>query len=176
MTSTKSPVLFWKDHCFSLWYPAPFEVDDKPDPDSDDDDGEFMREHSEYANAEQYMMAEKAMVMKDYDTYMKIMETTDPKTINALGRQIKDFNAEFAELWDKHKLRIMIEANFHKFSDERNAHMRKILMDTGNALIVEASPYDSIWGSEGAGLGGQNLLGKALMDVRSQLAAIDRRE
>lgn len=76
--------------------------------------------------------------------------------------------------------------------------MKKALLATGNALIAEASPYDSIWGAEGTGLspthpdakdpskwrgrsnyvhrGGQNLLGIALMEVRSQLAAADRRE
>jgi len=82
--------------------------------------------------------------------------------------------------------------------------MKKALLATGNALIAEASPYDSIWGAEGTGLspthpdakdpskwrgrsrsqahsnyvhrGGRNLLGVALMEVRSQLAAADRRE
>ena len=57
--------------------------------------------------------------------------------------------------------------------------MRDILLRTGDRIIVEASPYDRIWG---VGLDvedprildenqwqGQNLLGKALMDVRTEL-------
>ena len=140
MTSTKPPILFWKDHCFSQWFPSPFEVDEN---DYDDEEGSEIDECSEYDNAEQYMMAAKAELMEDWESRERIMKTTDPKSIKVLGRQIKNFDAV---KWDANKFRIVVEGNFHKFSDERNAHMRKILMDTGDALIAEASPYDSIWG------------------------------
>lgn len=55
--------------------------------------------------------------------------------------------------------------------------MAKILLDTGDSELVEAAPKDRIWG---IGFGakyaedfrqewGQNLLGKALMEVRKRL-------
>jgi len=52
--------------------------------------------------------------MKDEKTRAKIMETTDPKQIKALGRKIKGFDAA---LWDANKLQIVINGNLAKFSD-----------------------------------------------------------
>ncbi|OAQ81364.1 hypothetical protein VFPBJ_03948 [Purpureocillium lilacinum] len=55
--------------------------------------------------------------------------------------------------------------------------LREMLLATGEREIVEASPYDSIWGigfteRDAEGMRehwGENLLGKALMEVRSEL-------
>lgn len=46
-----------------------------------------------------------------------------------------------------------------------------LLLQTGNALLVEASPYDRVWGIGTTSLNpkdfrGENLLGKALMQIR----------
>jgi ribA/ribD-fused uncharacterized protein len=61
----------------------------------------------------------------------------------------------------------------------QNAELAAVLRDTGSSVLVEASPYDRIWG---VGLGetdprladssnwqGLNLLGKTLMRVRDVL-------
>ena len=69
------------------------------------------------------------------------------------------------------------EGNIHMFSQHED--MKQFLLETGEAVIVEASPRDRIWG---IGMGasnenatypakwrGQNLLGSALMDVRETL-------
>lgn len=56
----------------------------------------------------------------------------------------------------------------------------KLLLETGDAILIEASPFDTVWGvglavptsSCGVDLDncpGQNLLGKALMEVRDKL-------
>ena len=71
----------------------------------------------------------------------------------------------------------MIEGNFLKFS--QNLALRDFLLATGDTVLVEASPYDCIWG---IGLRkddpdsrvpekwhGENLLGFALMEVRDLL-------
>lgn len=61
----------------------------------------------------------------------------------------------------------------------QNANLKEQLMATQNRLLVEASPYDKIWGI-GLGEGdeaaldparwkGRNLLGTVLMNVRKQL-------
>ena len=72
---------------------------------------------------------------------------------------------------------IVYNGNFLKFS--QNPELSEILKSTGDKIIAEASPVDAIWG---IGLSkhdakqvpesewpGQNLLGKALMEVRGNL-------
>jgi ribA/ribD-fused uncharacterized protein len=72
---------------------------------------------------------------------------------------------------------LVTEGNIHKFS--QNEELGLFLKSTGDAVLVEASPRDCIWG---IGLGqdnpraldpvtwrGQNLLGFALMDVREKI-------
>ena len=67
--------------------------------------------------------------------------------------------------------------NLLKFS--QSSELERILLDTGDAILVEASPYDRIWGigmkedhrnaTKPELWKGQNLLGRALMDVRAML-------
>ena len=57
--------------------------------------------------------------------------------------------------------------------------MKEFLLSTGDKILVEASPYDKIWGigmKEGtpgienpSNWKGENLLGFALMEVRDEL-------
>lgn len=61
---------------------------------------------------------------------------------------------------------VMREALADKFS--RHANIRRQLLRTGNAILVESSPSDYYWGS-GADGSGKNRLGRILMDVRSGL-------
>jgi len=104
----------------------------------------------------------------------KILETNNPSVIKKLGRQVKNFNQE---IWDDKKYQIMVNVLKYKFL--QNQDLKSLLLSTGNSLIVEASPYDDIWG---IGLNevtakkikiedwpGENLLGKALMEVRELL-------
>lgn len=59
----------------------------------------------------------------------------------------------------------------------QNKELRVSLEKTGDAILVEASPMDRIWGiglgeksaKEGKAWRGQNLLGKALVKVREAL-------
>ena len=127
-----------------------------------------------YNSAEQYMMAQKALLFDDIKTYDKIMSFSNPYKIKALGRLVKNFNQE---IWDKHKEDIVFNGNLLKFS--QNKKLCKQLLATGDKEIVEASPTDTIWG---IGLAetdpdiydkskwrGTNLLGKAIMKVREVL-------
>ena len=71
----------------------------------------------------------------------------------------------------------MVEALLAKFS--QNPSMLAALLATGDDALVEASPYDRIWGigpgpsdpraSDRSQWLGTNLLGQALMSVRAQL-------
>ena len=143
--------------CFSQWWPCHFSIDSV-----------------EYNCAEQYMMAQKAIVFKDTEVFQQIIDSKDPKTIKALGRKVKNFNPS---VWDKVKYDIVVKGNLAKFS--QNPELKKFILSTGDAMIVEASPKDNIWGIglaeddpkalDPATWKGQNLLGKALMDVREML-------
>ena len=143
--------------CFSQWYEIDFEVDGH-----------------KYNCAEQYMMAQKAWLFKDYEIFGKILDATDPKEIKALGREVKNFDPK---VWSQHKFAIVVKGNFSKFGC--NPELKEFLLSTGDKVLVEASPYDKIWGigmKEGtpgienpANWKGENLLGFALMEVREEL-------
>lgn len=155
MKTTNEMVLFWGDE-FSQWY-----------------DHEMVIDGITYNTAEQYMMASKARHFKDEETLAKILATGEPSRQKALGRQVKNFSVEE---WSKVSRDYVRVANLAKFSDPV---LKKVLLDTGDREIVEASPYDKIWG---IGLGvndprsldksqwqGLNWLGEVLMQVRKEL-------
>lgn len=126
-----------------------------------------------YKNCEQYMMHNKAMIMGDFESHVKILAESNPKAVKELGRNIRNFNQQ---LWDKLKILVVAQGNYQKFL--QNKELYSYLMSTSRRTLVEASPYDNIWGvgisqesdrilSEGNWTG-KNLLGKCLMDVRDR--------
>lgn len=120
------------------------------------------------------MMAEKARIFGDLSTLKKIMSAETPRECLKLGRSVRNFDQKN---WDAQKYNIVRNGNYHKFSQNRN--LGNYLLSTKNSILVEASPYDVIWG---IGLSkkdalikspvewrGQNLLGYALMETRDAL-------
>lgn len=158
-------LFFWHEYeengYFSQWYPAAFRI-----------------EGIRYCHNEQYMMAKKALLFGDSDTYCEIMFETDPATCKALGKKVSNFDQK---LWDSCKEEIVYNANFAKFS--QNPELKEALIGTGTLALVEASPYDKIWGigmkesdpdsKDPAKWKGQNLLGEILMQVREDLLKKD---
>lgn len=65
------------------------------------------------------------------------------------------------------RMRAVVRAKF-----EQNPNLRELLLATGEARIVEGS-RDAFWG-EGWDGGGQNWLGRVLMEVREKLRAGSR--
>ena len=163
-------VFFWGDTergnevtkaCLSQWYPSVFTADGIT-----------------YSTAEQYMMAQKAQLFQDKAIYKEIMTAKHPKQCKALGQQVKNFSQT---VWDAHKFQIVVDGNMAKFS--QNPKLKEFLLQTGDRVLAEASPYDKIWG---IGMtednekvinplewNGQNLLGFALMEVRRKLKGIN---
>lgn len=159
-------VFFWghtgktvAKNCLSQWYMA-----------------EFEEKGINYTSAEQYMMAGKAALFADQAVYQKILAISDVKEIKALGRQVQGFQQS---IWEQHCMDIVVAGNLAKFS--QNQTLRDYLLSTKDSILVEASPYDKIWG---IGLPetaddienpltwqGENLLGFALMKVRDKLMA-----
>jgi len=135
---------------------------------------EFSENNNKYTSTEQYMMANKALLFNDREIYEKIMKNKNPSTIKNLGRSIKNFDAN---IWLKNRENIVFNGNLLKFS--QNLNLKTKLISTYPLMLVEASPYDKIWGiglSESQAIKtdpcnwpGENLLGKTLVKVRDQL-------
>ena len=148
-------VFFWGGP-FSQWAKYPMEIDGVS-----------------YATCEQYMMAEKARLFNDSEAEAAIMATKNPREQKALGRKVREFDAD---AWEAAREEIVYRANLGKFS--QSLELREKLLSTGDQIIAEASPRDAIWGIGMAedhpnvadtSLWGSNLLGKALMRVRETL-------
>lgn len=122
------------------------------------------------------MMAEKAALFKDWGTLQEILECKSPRAVKALGRQVANY---VDGVWAEHRLDLVTKINYAKFS--QNAGMALALIETGTATLVEASPVDTIWGigmddkhptvTDPSTWRGTNLLGHALMAVRTQFFA-----
>ena len=129
----------------------------------------------QFHNGEQWMMAAKALLFSDQDSLQAIMLSSNPKEQKALGRKVKGFSKE---TWDAHARNIVYAGCSHKF--EQNIPLRDHLLAT-SGILVEASPYDSVWGiglasddpraQDPAQWKGTNWLGQVLMCVRKDLTA-----
>jgi ribA/ribD-fused uncharacterized protein len=124
-----------------------------------------------FRSAEQFMMYYKAQLMGDVVRANMILQSSDPRDQKRIGRQIYNFDQE---LWDENKVGIVYAGNRLKFS--QNPRLMKKLIATKGKMLVEASPYDKIWGI-GLGLDdpdrfdperwrGDNLLGQILTRIR----------
>lgn len=69
--------------------------------------------------------------------------------------------------WTNMKDNVMYEVVKSKFTTS-SRHLRNVLLGTGNAYLVETSPYDGYWGY-GHNKQGENKLGKILMRVREEI-------
>ena len=127
--------------------------------------------------AEQYMMYAKAVTFADAATAALILRETRPRKCKQLGRQVRGFEDR---VWDRYKEKVVEEGNWWKFTNaegERGRQARQALLATGDRELVEASPFDRVWGigfgadaaDMNRGQWGQNLLGKAIMRVRDRL-------
>lgn len=125
----------------------------------------------EYHTAEQYMMAQKAALFGDEKVRKEIMAAGHPKQYKDLGRKISNFRQD---VWDKSCRDIVTEGNVAKFS--QNEELKTFLLNTKERVLVEASPYDRIWGigmsaddprcENPTQWNGTNSLGFCLMEAR----------
>lgn len=158
MRITEKYVFFWGDEdIYSNFYPA-----------------KFSHHGVNFNCSEQCFMYCKAKFFKDDKTAQKILNEKIPLKQKHLGRDVTPFDKQ---VWDEKCMRYMFIACTLKFS--LNPELKRQLLETGDRIIVEASPYDTIWG---IGLGeddlrvldptkwrGKNLLGQVLMSVRERL-------
>ena len=125
--------------------------------------------------AEHFMMYHKAVLFSDEQAAKRLLVANNPEEAKAIGREVIGFNPQ---KWESHRFDIVVAANMAKFSS--HPELKDYLLNTGDRILVEASPVDAIWG---IGLAeddpacadpnhwkGENLLGFALMAVRDQLS------
>ncbi len=143
--------------CFSQWYDSPFQ-----------------ESGNHFLTAEHYMMYEKAKLFGDDSAAERLLSATNPGEAKAIGREVVGFDEN---KWLENRFDIVVRANLAKFNN--NPELKDFLVNTGNRVLVEASPVDKVWGiglstdspsAENPNLWkGLNLLGFALMEVRNQL-------
>lgn len=156
---------FWKGDIFSQMYPSTFRAKIPYFVNKTHNDVLY-----EFTCCEQWMMYNKAVLFNDHITAQLIIQEKNPYQIKKLGRLVKNFNPV---IWDINKIKIVEIGNYLKFTQNKN--MMSTLINT-NSIIVEASPYDKIWGiglaaSDPRALDkkkwlGQNLLGYTLTKLR----------
>lgn len=165
---------FWNGEDWaSNFYPAPFIVDWK------ESDGSV--KELRFECSEQWFMFRKAWRFHDRSA-MDAVQQQGLKSYQykVIGRNVHNFDRS---VWDEESRGYMFEALMFKFS--QNPDLTKQLLKTGSRVLVECSPFDTIWG---VGLGkqtkdgqidnrwkdsdnwrGKNQLGFLLMDVRDVL-------
>lgn len=163
-------VFFWQnkpsvsgaltESCLSQWWESEFSVGSE-----------------DYSCAEQYMMSEKARIFGDKDSFFKIMSAPDPARMKRLGRNVKNFDSA---LWSVRRSSVVMVGNLHKFCQD--PELKRFLLQTKGKVLVEASPYDKIWGIGMSASNkdrldpvkwkGLNLLGFALMEVRDEIERV----
>lgn len=142
---------------FSQWYRCAFTVGD-----------------AAFNCAEQFMMHGKALLFDDADAAAKILAADHPRDHKALGRKVKRFDDK---IWKREREAIVMAGSRAKFA--QNPELLELLLATKGTTLVEASPYDKIWGiglaasdpraQDPAQWKGQNLLGKILTALRDEL-------
>ncbi|MBM9507539.1 NADAR family protein [Actinacidiphila acididurans] len=160
---------FWGHHprrdgrpgpgCLSQWWPAPFTADGV-----------------RYATAEHWMMAGKARLFGDAEAERQVLVAGHPDQAKTAGRLVRGFDEA---AWAAARFDLVVRGNVHKFGQDPD--LRDFLLGTGERVLVEASPVDRVWGiglaaddpraADPARWRGLNLLGFALMEARSRLAA-----
>lgn len=128
----------------------------------------------DYTSTEQYMMHQKALLFGDLVMAKKIMKTSHVGEIKAYGRSIASYDDE---KWSGQRYQVVHKGVLEKF--RQNKQLARQLLETEDAILAECAVKDTIWG---IGLSmkdnrrlnisewkGQNLLGKILMQVRSEL-------
>ncbi|MEV6773274.1 NADAR family protein [Nocardia sp. NPDC051030] len=146
----------------SQWWPIEFTVDGQT-----------------YRSAEHFMMGEKARLFGDEEMRTRVLSSETPADAKRIGRAIRGFDQD---AWEAHRYDIVLRGSIAKFGQHED--LREFLLSTGDKILVEAAPRDTIWGiglgaenpaaSDPAQWQGENLLGFALMDARNSLVPSTR--
>lgn len=163
MRVTDKFVFFWQDY-LSNWARIPGGLT-----------VQVNNEDVKIPTSEHLFMLYKAQYFKDTEAIEKIVKSSTPKEAKAVGRSVKNFNAE---KWDKVSPYYMTKAVTIRYQqDKKFADMLTDKKYEGKTF-VEASPYDKIWGigmkeddpdvEDKSKWQGENKLGKCLTTLRNK--------
>ena len=85
------------------------------------------------------MMYQKAIMFNDQEVAGKIMLEPNPRKQKALGREVKSFDNK---KWSGKRDHIVEEGNWWKFTQPKEGDLRKMLLKTGDRMLVEACVRD----------------------------------
>lgn len=130
--------------------------------------------------AEQFMMSGKAKLFHDEVIFDKIMACKSPKKQKDYGRQVANFDND---VWFEHATDIVTVGNIMKFDQDEYHRNWLIEIKRHYDCMVEASPWDDIWG---IGVNqyderrlnrhtwqGLNLLGECIDDAYDYIMCLD---
>ncbi|GAB0167984.1 NADAR family protein [Lysinibacillus sp. CTST325] len=158
MKETNEFVFFWgKQDVFSNFYYSPFN-----------------HQNQLFKWSEQAVMYRKAKLFGAEKIAQQIIRAQTPDECKKLGRSRQ---IPFDEnIWSENREKIYYEVLLDKFSSPK---LKSIILNTKDKTMVEASPYDKIWGigmdcnnpnaTNPSKWKGLNLLGKVLEKVREEL-------
>ncbi|ELP6119316.1 NADAR family protein [Vibrio vulnificus] len=126
-----------------------------------------------FSSVEQFYIYCKCLAYQDRVMADAILNTDNPVQIKKLAVHIQKCNYNN---WEEIQFKMMAIGVFAKFA--QNSHLKKLLIDTGNRYLAEASP-SNFWGigihindprvqQKGAWTG-KNMLGLLIMDIRTIL-------
>lgn len=134
----------------------------------------FDLDNIHYSSMEQYIMYQKCILFGDQNTTKKVLLTDDPSEQQKLGRLCTGY---INGVWAGARQAIAMRGLLAKFS--QNPDLRKQLLNTKNAYLVECAHSDKTWACgirlneperfDATKWTGQNILGFALMEVRRML-------
>ena len=141
----------------SNWYPSPFDLDG-----------------IRFSSAEQYIMYSKCRIFGDEASARAVLATDDPAGQQAIGKGAAGF---IGAVWAGARQMVAFRGLMEKF--RQNEELKRKLLDTGDAVLVECAGSDAIWACgirlnderrfDASRWKGTNILGFALMEVRRSL-------
>lgn len=144
----------------SNWWPSP-----------------FVLEGIHFNSTEQYIMYKKCAIFGDTAAAKAVMATDDPAQQQLIARNAKGYNDV---VWKGMRQVIAMRGLVEKFA--QNPDLLKQLQDTGDSYLVECAVSDKAWACgislydkarfDISNWKGSNILGFALMEVRTMLSGV----
>lgn len=180
MTKNNDPILFFNgnkedkenNRVFSNFYKSKFWAPDI--------NGKIV----DFYYSEQYFMYVKSLIFRDDESAKTILHHPEygPADFKRIGRQLKNYN-HYKKTWELQRQKVMYNALAFKFAAPK---MKQQLLDTANRQMIEASPFDKLWGAGQSAndlrkknfhkspnqrwdYAGQNRQGKLLEQLRSDI-------
>jgi len=123
-----------------------------------------------WQTSEHFFQAMKFYGVKNGEKHMNdVFKAKGPMEAARIGR---DRKRPLRKDWESVKDQVMYDVIYAKFTQHKE--LKKTLLDTGDAILVEHTENDSYWGDGGNGKG-KNQLGKTLMKIREDIRNEDKK-